>query len=44
MHVTLGQMYVSDPRFAQVYEKSKPGGAAFVLAVIEANGARVKEA
>lgn len=40
MHVGLGQMYVSDPRFTAHYDKRGEGLAAFVAAAIEANGKR----
>ncbi len=40
MHVSLGEMYVSDPRFAEHYDKRRPGLAQFVCDAIRANGAR----
>ena len=40
MHVSLGEMYVSDPRFAEHYDKRKPGLAQFVCHAIRANAAR----
>lgn len=40
MHVGLGQMYISDPRFTEHYEKVAPGLAAFLTSAIEANAAR----
>jgi len=47
MHVGLGRMYVSDPRFTAHYAKRAEGLAAFVSAAIEANakraGVEVKE-
>jgi len=40
MHVSLGEMYVSDPRFAEHYDKRKPGLAQFVCDAIRANAGR----
>lgn len=40
MHLGLGQMYISDPRFTAHYEKRAKGLAAFVAAAIEANARR----
>jgi hypothetical protein len=40
MHVSLGEMYVSDPRFAEHYDKQRPGLAQFVCDAIRANAAR----
>lgn len=40
MHVGLGRMYVSDPRFTEHYEKQAKGLAAFLAAAIEANARR----
>jgi DNA-binding transcriptional MerR regulator len=40
MHVALGQMYVTDPRFAEAYERIRPGLAQFVCDAIRANGER----
>lgn len=40
MHVGLGRMYISDPRFTAHYEKRAAGLAAFVTAAIEANAKR----
>jgi DNA-binding transcriptional MerR regulator len=40
MHVSLGEMYVSDTRFAANYEKLAPGLAQFVCDAIRANAAR----
>jgi len=40
MHVGLGRMYVSDPRFTAHYEDQAEGLAAFVAAAIEANARR----
>jgi len=40
MHVGLGQMYLSDPRFTAHYEDQAEGLAAFVAAAIEANARR----
>lgn len=37
MHVTLGEMYVQDPRFAQNYDRHAPGLAQFVCEAIRAN-------
>ena len=41
MHVSLGEMYVADPRFTQHYDQQEPGLAAFVAAAIRANAERV---
>ena len=35
MHVILGRMYVSDPRFRSHYEQLEPGLAQWMLAAIE---------
>lgn len=43
MHVGLGRMYVSDPRFAEVYEKVRTGLARFFCEAIEANAGREAE-
>ena len=40
MHVGLGRMYISDPRFTAHYEERAEGLAAFVAAAIEANARR----
>ena len=40
MHAQLGQMYVTDPRFAATYEKTHPGMAQYVRDAILANAAR----
>jgi hypothetical protein len=40
MHVGLGRMYVSDPRFAAHYDERAEGLATFVAAAIEANAKR----
>jgi hypothetical protein len=40
MHVGLGRMYLSDPRFTEHYESRAEGLAAFVAAAIEANAKR----
>ena len=40
MHVGLGEMYVSDPRFAQYYDKRREGLAQFVCDAIKANAAK----
>jgi DNA-binding transcriptional MerR regulator len=40
MHVRLGEMYVSDPRFTEHYEKRRAGLAQFVCDAIRANAAR----
>jgi DNA-binding transcriptional MerR regulator len=40
MHVALGQMYVSDPRFTESYERIRPGLAQFVCDAIRANAER----
>lgn len=40
MHVGLGRMYVSDPRFTAHYDEREEGLAAFVAAAIEANARR----
>jgi DNA-binding transcriptional MerR regulator len=37
MHVGLGEMYVSDPRFTQYYDQRRPGLAEFVRDAIRAN-------
>lgn len=39
-HVGLGDLYVSDPRFTEYYEKRAPGLAAFAAAAIRANAER----
>jgi DNA-binding transcriptional MerR regulator len=40
MHVALGQMYVTDPRFTETYERIRPGLAQFVCDAIRANAER----
>jgi hypothetical protein len=40
MHRGLGEMYVADPRFAEVYERVRPGLAAYLRDAIAANAAR----
>ncbi len=40
MQAGLGELYVSDPRFTEYYEKYAPGLADFVKAAIDANRAR----
>jgi DNA-binding transcriptional MerR regulator len=40
MHVNLGEMYVTDPRFTQTYENLAPGLAQYVHDAIVANAAR----
>ena len=40
MHVGLGEMYVADDRFAENYDKLRPGLAQYVLSAIKANAAR----
>jgi len=40
MHLGLGRMYISDPRFTAHYDKREKGLAAFVAAAIEANARR----
>jgi DNA-binding transcriptional MerR regulator len=40
MHVALGQMVVTDPRFADTYERIRPGLAQFVCDAIRANAER----
>jgi len=40
MHVGLGRMYISDPRFAAHYDERAEGLATFVSAAIEANAKR----
>jgi DNA-binding transcriptional MerR regulator len=42
MHVGLGDMYVADPRFAQNYEKVRPGLARFMRDAIRANADRAR--
>jgi len=42
MHVGLGQMYVTDPRFMQNYEKVHIGLAQYMYDAIQANAARAK--
>jgi DNA-binding transcriptional MerR regulator len=42
MHAALGQMYVSDPRFADGYEKRRAGLAQFVCDAIHANAERAR--
>lgn len=42
MHVCLGEMYVADPRFADFYDRHRPGLAAFVAAAIKANAERAQ--
>lgn len=37
MHVSLGDMYVADPRFTAFYDKHRPGLAQFVCDAIRAN-------
>ncbi len=43
MHRGLGEMYVSDPRFASVYENLATGLAAYLCAAISANTERQQE-
>ena len=40
MHVMLGEMYVSDPRFTANYDKVRPGLAGYMRDAIRANAAR----
>ena len=40
MHAGLGELYVSDPRFTEYYDKYESGLADFVKAAIDANRAR----
>jgi DNA-binding transcriptional MerR regulator len=40
MHVTLGRMYVTDPRFTACYDTHRKGLARWFAAAIEANAAR----
>jgi DNA-binding transcriptional MerR regulator len=40
MHAQLGEMYVSDPRFAEHYDKRRPGLAQFVCEAMRANATR----
>ena len=40
MHMALGEMYVADARFAENYDKLKPGLAQYVCDAIKANAAR----
>lgn len=40
MHVALGELYVSDPRFTQYYDQHAPGLAAWLRDAIVANAAR----
>lgn len=40
IHVGLGEMYVSDPRFAASYEPARPGRAGYVRDAIRANAER----
>lgn len=40
MHVSLGAMYVDDPRFTAHYDETEPGLAVFVRDAIAANAAR----
>jgi hypothetical protein len=40
MHVALGQMVVTDPRFRDTYERIRPGLAQFVCDAIRANAER----
>jgi len=42
MHRNLGEMYVTDERFAATYEKVAPGLAAYVRDAIQANADRAK--
>jgi DNA-binding transcriptional MerR regulator len=42
MHASLGQMYVSDPRFTETYERVAPGLAQFVCDAIRANAERAR--
>lgn len=43
IHVGLGEMYVSDPRFAANYEPVRPGLAAYIRDAIRANADRAAE-
>ncbi len=43
MHVGLGEMYVSDPRFRENYDRREAGLAEFVAAAIRANAARAAD-
>lgn len=40
MHLSLGEMYIADPRFTATYEKIRPGLARYVRDAIEANARR----
>jgi hypothetical protein len=40
IHAALGQMYVSDVRFTEMYERLRPGLAQFVCDAIGANAER----
>ncbi|MBG0853463.1 MerR family transcriptional regulator [Streptomyces spinoverrucosus] len=40
MHGCLGEMYVSDPRFTETYDKIRPGLAVYLRDAIRANAAR----
>jgi DNA-binding transcriptional MerR regulator len=42
MHVGLGEMYVADPRFAEHYDRRKPGLSQFVCDAIKANAKRAR--
>jgi hypothetical protein len=43
MHEALGRMYVADPRFAQTYEKIRPGMTRYLCEAIAANAARTAQ-
>lgn len=43
MHAMLGQMYVSDPRFTETYEKMRPGMAQWMCDATAANASRTSE-
>jgi DNA-binding transcriptional MerR regulator len=43
LHIALGDMYVADERFSAVYEKCRPGLAAYLRDAIHANAARNAE-
>ena len=40
MHTCLGEMYVADPRFTEMYDRIRPGLAAYLRDAIVANAAR----
>jgi MerR family transcriptional regulator, thiopeptide resistance regulator len=42
MHVGLAEMYVTDPRFTEYYERMRPGLAAYLREAILANAARAE--